>query len=77
MTAQVLRIFHQGDVYEVTLRSVTIIRIVRFLGNSDFPRELSFDDCRQDVQDLILDTVYHTILGREQEEDETPERTIQ
>jgi len=53
MTA-LLNIPYGPDFYEVTVRDHLIVRIRKYIGDSQTPREVELDDLSEDVQYTIL-----------------------
>lgn len=49
-----------GDVYEVTMESSTILRIVRFIGDSQLRSDVRFDVLGEKVREAILDEITKT-----------------
>lgn len=53
MTTQ-LHVCHLYDMYAVTIRDNTIVRVEKFLGDIQLPREVEFLELPVDVQNLII-----------------------
>lgn len=49
-----------GDVYEVTMESNTILRIVRFIGDSQLRSDVKFDALGEKVREVILEEITKT-----------------
>lgn len=50
--------FLNSDYYEVALNGTTIIRITRYIGDSQTRQELDFDDLSEEAKDKLLDELY-------------------
>lgn len=48
---------HLNDSYEVLIRGTLICRITKYLGNSQLPRQLTFDECNEEVQEIIMSKI--------------------
>lgn len=48
---------HATELYEVSVLDSTILRIIRFVGSTQMPRETSFEDCPWEVQVKIIERI--------------------
>lgn len=55
----IYNIFHEGDLYEVSVRNSIIISVVRFLGDSELRSVIPFDDLSPIIQHKILIELSH------------------
>lgn len=55
------QIRHFYDFYEVIIDGTTIVSIIKLIGTSQYPEEISFSQCQEDVQRLILQKINPSI----------------
>ena len=51
----ILHIFHNGDLYEVTVKQNIITRIIKYCGEAQLPRETEFQALPSEVRGKIVD----------------------
>lgn len=58
MSASVLHVSFGDDFYEIIIRGNIIVKITKYCGTSQFAREVSFEDLRDEVKLDILGQIY-------------------
>lgn len=57
---RILSIRKPPDRYEILLDGALIMRIVKYCGESEYRREIDFDDLSEEIQERIIDSInYH------------------
>jgi hypothetical protein len=57
MATTIVHVSHLYDLYEVSLRDNVIIRVDKYIGDTQLPREVNFNDLSEVVQNAILDKI--------------------